>query len=56
MTGAEIVDGQPHAQAVEFLHDITGAGNIFHHDILGNLQYEQLRGQAGGIEGGRGLG
>lgn len=56
MARAEIIDGEPHAQPVKFLHYLPGAREVLHDHILGNLEYEQLGREADGVEGGRRLG
>lgn len=57
MAGEElVVDGQPDAQLVEFRHDLAGAGQVLHDHVLRDLEDEQVRGQAGRVEGRGGLG
>ena len=57
MSGAEIVDRRAvHPRRSSFIDYFASARKVLHDHILGNLEPEQLRGKADGIEGCRRLG
>src|SRR5215469_2156309 len=50
MTGAEVIDGQAHAELAELAHDLAGTRDVVHDHGLGDLEYEQLGWDSGGVQ------